>query len=220
MLFLETGRVGQVTFPPFFHDSQVFGKNTEKRGNDHFDLPGMDKSTVVPPIVRISMWRTQNSSARPSPIVIFIRGIPSASRLPPCSSRLEIIGRALRGKGLSPAVIRLLLAGNRSTTHAAYESAWHNSSDWCAGRSHDPLSNDLASILDFLTALNTSGKSYNTVNIHRSMLSVTLEPIVSTPVGQHPLVIRLLKGCYNQNPPLPRYATLWDIYRNCFSVYA
>jgi hypothetical protein len=103
------------------------------------------------------------------------------------------------------------MAGNRSTTHAAYESAWHNWSDWCAGRSHDPLSNDLASILDFLAALNTSGKSYNTVNIHRSMLSVTLEPIVSTPVGQHPLVIRLLKGCYNQNPPLPRYSTLWDV---------
>lgn len=31
------------------------------------------------------------------------------------------------------------------------------------------------------------------------------------PVGQHPLVIRLLKGVFNQRPPQPRYTHTWDV---------
>jgi hypothetical protein len=42
------------------------------------------------------------------------------------------------------------------------------------------------------------------------MLSTTLDVINGTPVGQDPLVIKLLKGIYNQNPPQPRYLSMWD----------
>ena len=42
------------------------------------------------------------------------------------------------------------------------------------------------------------------------MLSTTLGPVNGTPIGQDPLVIRLLKGIYNTNPPEPRYLTMWD----------
>ena len=79
------------------------------------------------------------------------------------------------------------------------------------GRDYDPLSNDLGTILDFLAYLQATGKSYNTINIHRSMLSGTLAPIETGPVGQHPLVIRLLKGCYNKNPPRPKYEAIWSV---------
>ena len=30
-------------------------------------------------------------------------------------------------------------------------------------------------------------------------------------VGQHPLVTRMLKGVYNEIPPLARYSTFWDV---------
>ncbi len=73
------------------------------------------------------------------------------------------------------------------------------------------MSNDLIPILEFLSFLHSSGKSYSSVNIHRSMLSMTLDPLDSTPIGQHPLVIRLLKGCYNTNPPKPRYNAIWNV---------
>lgn len=73
------------------------------------------------------------------------------------------------------------------------------------------MSNDLGSILSFLTALHNRGKSFSTVNIHRSMLSMTLDPIESIAIGSHPLVIRLLKGCYNSNPPSPRYTSIWNV---------
>ncbi|KZS01497.1 Uncharacterized protein APZ42_001827 [Daphnia magna] len=42
------------------------------------------------------------------------------------------------------------------------------------------------------------------------MLSKTLGMIEGRPVGEHPLVTRLLKGCYNINPPRPKYNIMWD----------
>ena len=78
-------------------------------------------------------------------------------------------------------------------------------------RDKNPLSNAVIPVLEYLTALHLEGKSYSTINIHRSMLSTTLGLVNGgTPIGQDPLVIRLLKGIYNTNPPEPRYLTMWD----------
>lgn len=71
-------------------------------------------------------------------------------------------------------------------------------------RSADPLSPTLKSVLQFLADFHASGKSYSTVNVHRAMLSKTLDPVVGLALGEHPLVVRLMKGCYNQNPPQPK----------------
>jgi hypothetical protein len=42
------------------------------------------------------------------------------------------------------------------------------------------------------------------------MLSMTLDPIEGHKIGEHPLIVQLLKGCYNVKPPQPRYNSLWD----------
>lgn len=78
-------------------------------------------------------------------------------------------------------------------------------------RDQDPLSSSLIEILEFLSHLHLSGKAYSTINVHRSMLSVTLEPINGIPIGKHPLIIKLMRGCYNKNPPKPKYSNLWDV---------
>ena len=62
----------------------------------------------------------------------------------------------------------------------------------------------------YLTSLFHSGKSYSTINVSRSMLSSTLSPIDGTKIGSHPLIIKLLKSCYNLNPPRPKYDATWD----------
>ena len=43
------------------------------------------------------------------------------------------------------------------------------------------------------------------------MLSATLDQVEGKPIGQHPLVVRLMKGCYNLDSPRPRYTTTWDV---------
>jgi len=72
------------------------------------------------------------------------------------------------------------------------------------------MSVNLGQILEFLSHLHRSGKAYSTINIARSMLSVTLGSIGGFPIGSHPLVIKLMKGCYNRNPPKPKYESTWD----------
>ena len=78
------------------------------------------------------------------------------------------------------------------------------------GRGADSLSAALGDILGFFTDLHASGKSYSTINLHRSALSGTLDAIDGFSVGEHPLVIKLLKGCYQLNPPRPKYDSIWD----------
>lgn len=63
------------------------------------------------------------------------------------------------------------------------------------GRGADPLSNDLKLVLDYLAGLREEGKAYGTVNLHRSMLSGTLECVDGHSVGDHPLTVKLLKAC-------------------------
>lgn len=43
------------------------------------------------------------------------------------------------------------------------------------------------------------------------MLSVTLPPIDGNGLGKHPLVMALMRGAYNSNPPKPKYSSTWDV---------
>lgn len=69
---------------------------------------------------------------------------------------------------------------------------------------------NLTQVLSYLTSLHMNGAAYNTVNIHRSMLSTTFPPLDAVPIGKHPLILSLMRGCYNGNPPRPRYNYTWD----------
>ena len=73
------------------------------------------------------------------------------------------------------------------------------------------MSASLTVVLDFLSDLHGEGKAYRLINVSRSMLSATLDKIEGFDVGKHPLVIKLMLGIFNSNPPRPRYNSFWDI---------
>ncbi|KZS22093.1 Uncharacterized protein APZ42_010981 [Daphnia magna] len=137
--------------------------------------------------------------------------LPSTGREKSASSiRLDVIRTSLSDQGLPSKVVDLLLAGSRPATNTAYQAAWHSWSDWCAEQHTNPMSSTLSSVLSYLTHLFEMGKSYSTINLHRSMLSMTLGPIDHFQVGSHPLVVKLLRATYNLNPPKPKYSFTWD----------
>ncbi len=72
------------------------------------------------------------------------------------------------------------------------------------------LIGNFKNVFQFLTDLHASGKSNNTVNVHCSMLSKTLDAVDGVAIGEDPLIVRLMRGCYHQNPPQPRYNEMWD----------
>ena len=66
-------------------------------------------------------------------------------------------------------------------------------------------------VVEFLSAQFKLGFQYSTINTYRSALSATLPHIDGHPVGQHPLVYKLLQGIFNKRAPMPRYQNTWDV---------
>ena len=195
---------------PLFADFTVFGKSQKGENRLCFNFSFLARSTLVPSPTR-DVRRHSSSSIDARPFASISTGrSPSAAVGRTHISRVEAIRRSFRQQGFSESAIVLLMAGIRPSTEAAYQSAWDAWYHWCFGRETDPLSPHLGTILDYISHLHHSGKAYNTVNIARSMLSVTLRPIDGIPIGYHPLVVKIMKGCYNLNPPGPKYSSTWD----------
>ena len=82
---------------------------------------------------------------------------------------------------------------------------------WCDRPQIDPISAGLNNVLTFLSEQFKNNLQYRTVNVLRSAISSTHQWVDGKPIGQHPLVIRLLKGISDERPPKPRYTTTWDV---------
>lgn len=102
--------------------------------------------------------------------------------------------------------IELLMSSRRSKTISNYNSAWKKWEGWCKQRGMHPFQADVSAILGFLADQFEEGRQYRSLNYYSSALSSTHLPVEGFPVGQHPLVVRLLKGAYIQQPPKPRYS--------------
>ncbi len=66
------------------------------------------------------------------------------------------------------------------------------------------------SFIHYFSHLFNKDFATSTINVRRSSLSMTLEPIDGKKIGDHPLLEQLLKGCYNLKPPNPRYDYMWN----------
>ncbi|XP_065185960.1 uncharacterized protein LOC135816787 [Sycon ciliatum] len=136
---------------------------------------------------------------------------PTGTIPPPAPRRMAYLQQRFNAAGLSPQVVRLLSSSWRSSTNAAYASAWEQWLGWCSQRSVDPVCPSLAMVLQFLADSFEDGRSYSTLNVYRSAMSATLPELDGAPIGQHPLVVRLLRGICLERPPQPRYSHTWDV---------
>ena len=125
--------------------------------------------------------------------------------------RLACVQQSLQSKGISSNASKLILAAWRPGTNSVYNSAWKKWHCWCIAKKVDPLYPSLADITGFLAHSFDEGLEYRTINTYRSALSGVLPPMEGFPVGQHPLVVRLLKGILNLRPAMPRYQQSWDV---------
>ena len=87
-------------------------------------------------------------------------------------------------------------------------AGWHS---WCLQRSLDPFLCSISHFVNFLAAQFERGLQHRSINTIRSAISVTHEQVDGSPIGQHPVVTRLMKGVYNSRPPEPRYSSSWRV---------
>ena len=144
-----------------------------------------------PQEVFLEVHRQSPVEVRPQPAVWPISGIDSETKAEQSSA--------------------LLLASWRTKTSRSYDSLFQKCVSWCSERSTDPISGPVSDVVNFLGDLYAQGYQYRSLNSYRSAISSVHDQVDGCPVGQHPLVSRVLKGVFNSRPPLPRYVGTWDI---------
>lgn len=126
-------------------------------------------------------------------------------------SRVESVGKQHRAEGVSEKASSLIISGWSKGTNATYQSAWKKWCCWCTKQCIDPISYDVCCLVNFLAELLDQGVQQCSINTITSAISMTHTQVNGLPIGQHPLVNRLVKGVYNCRPLQPRYSTTWDV---------
>ena len=198
---------------PIFTDLPLSGKDKEGPGNNGSDSTNLACTGMVPsPVGDVLQASHFTSPTEGSFTLSQPTATPSDSAGPPAISGLDGYRQNLLTGGVSEDTANLLRSHSwRKGTAGAYNSAWKQWSSWCGQRKVDPFCSTVASIADYLTELFKKGRSYHTVNIHRSAISAFHRPIDGVKVGQHDLVCRVLNACFNARPPQPRYVVTWDV---------
>ena len=169
---------------------------------------GLAVTAMVPSASRVVCSTAHSVPSLPGPADSTRRSPPLVE---PSTSRLATIRQSYSEAGISQPAQILLVAAWRDGTSKAYASAWRRWDSWCRERKLNSVHASVESILEFLTSEFNLGRAYRTLNVYRSAISSTHPKIDSVRVGEHPLVVQLLKGAYNLRPPLPRYSSTWDV---------
>ncbi|KZS06472.1 Uncharacterized protein APZ42_030056 [Daphnia magna] len=199
-------------FPPFSLIRRGLGKIRKDQAELTLVAPYWPTQPWFPSLLELACERPllipheEGPSSRPG-----WTPTPSPVERRATSDRLAVIRSRYETRDLQEGVIKYLRAADRPSTSATYQSALSAWVDWSIQRVQNPLSPTLNGVLSFLCGLAESGKAYWTVNVYRSMLSVTVGEIEGFDVGKHLLVVRLMKGIFSSNPPSAKYSGFWDI---------
>lgn len=170
--------MGRVCLSSLFSDFSLPPKDKKGKSNCCICLPSLDRPTLVPVVTGALLRPTTAPASGALSIDLAVeRSASPAENGRITVSRVEALGRRYRLQGFSAEVDQLLLEEFRPSTESAYESTWRNWMRWCIKRGKNPLSTYLGNILEFLSSLRVAGKAYNTIDVHRSMLSMTLDSL-------------------------------------------
>ena len=75
----------------------------------------------------------------------------------------------------------------------------------------DPFDSSVNQTAEFLAEYFHEGVIYSMINTARLTLSSVFPAKDDTHFGNHPLIVRLLRGMFKQRPYLPRYTVTYDV---------
>ena len=184
----------------------------DPRAPGHSD--GADNSTLaIPSVVSSGDGSVGRGTTPPSRgrKLDDTNGGENATRGSSQTSRVAYLKQSYSTQRISESASQLLLASWREKSTKSYDSLFRKWGNWCEERNTDPISSPVSEVVNFLAELHDKGYSYRSLNAYRSAISSIHDRVDGAPVGQHPLVCRLLAGVFNSNPPQPRYTSTWDV---------
>lgn len=124
---------------------------------------------------------------------------------------MQVIRKSFQTQNISTKAINIIMQSWRHNTQKQYASFIKRWLLFCSERQSDAIHMTLSEVLEFLTSLFESGLSYSALNTAHSALSaigIVLDGFVA---GNHPVIIRFMKGVFNQRPSTSRYSQFWDV---------
>ena len=205
------GKHGSICFSPNLSHSKSATAHEEIPMSDNTHSPTMAKETLVyqSPSNVNSMSKEVTTQTRSSVPTEDQNLSPKTRDIQ--SDCMAIVNQSFQNKGFSDDTRKLMVASWRSGTRRDYSVKFKKFNSWCTERKIDPHAATLTNCADFLSSLFQVGLKYRTISGYRSMLSVMLPQINGYPVGQHPDIIRLLKGVFNSRPPVKQLVPEWDL---------
>ena len=205
------GKHGSICFSPNLSHSKSATAHEEIPMSDNTHSPTMAKETLVyqSPSNVNSMSKEVTTQTRSSVSTEDQNLSPKTRDIQ--SDCMAIVNQSFQNKGFSDDTRKLMVASWRSGTRRDYSVKFKKFNSWCTERKIDPHAATLTNCADFLSSLFQVGLKYRTISGYRSMLSVMLPQINGYPVGQHPNIIRLLKGVFNSRPPVKQLVPEWDL---------
>ena len=94
----------------------------------------------------------------------------------------------------------LVLPSWRRKLAKTYDSLFKKWDSWCSERDIDPISGDIAGVVNFLADLFHQGYQHRSLCNYRSAISSVHDKVDGYEVGSHPMVRRLLKGSFHERP--------------------
>ena len=202
----------RVRISPIQHDSSGSSQNQGRESNISTGCPSVVGPTMVATVDR-STGGLPNISGEQStsPEGCLPPGSHSSAIPIPQTGRVANIRRQFETAGLSATAVDLLSNSVKTSTTKTYNCSWSQWSRWCEERESDPVCGPVSEVLTFLAEQFSNGKEYRTINVLRSAISSAHVHVDNKPVGQHPLVVRLMKGVSISRPPQPRYQHTWNV---------
>lgn len=113
---------------------------------------------------------------------------------------------------LTPAAAALLDNDVRPSTKAQYESRIKIFSAYCERVGEDPATCHPNVVMNFLTELwRDKGLGYQSICGYRSAIARQHAGIGNLSLSEFPGVRRLVRACFVERPPLPKYGDIWDV---------
>ena len=103
----------------------------------------------------------------------------------------------------------LIESSLRESSKAKYNNYCIQFKKFCTA--NDITNIEIADVINFLSHLYDKGLSYSVIKSAKAALNqiVFLPPYSS--IGDHPLLIRFMKGVFNNRPPKRKFGYVWDV---------
>ena len=119
---------------------------------------------------------------------------------------------SLEKQGLSEEVVDFVINGWSEGTKRQYTTPIQEFVGYCSERCLDPFSATVNDVAEYLVkSFKSSSNGYSALGTRRSAISAFLPPLNGLPIGNHPIIKKVMKGIFKLRPAIPRYTETYDI---------